>query len=289
MVPGTDAPITSLHEAHEFSNTYGFPIIFKAAYGGGGRGMRVVHSYEVSRSRRAEQGGLGGPQSRPWGSGSGRGSCSRRGRAAGSRSARLACPPRSWRTTTPGPTRRLWPPSGTGRCLWRSSLRSRATSRCRSWVSGEHCWGYSARREQSRPPSFWAPSGWPSGQLQEPASGRSSARKAGCGGRAAQGLEASAVTVSVLAGHHCWEQALTGHSGCVGLLGVSEVFKCQQKLSPLYLPPQGTSTGTFCTCMSETVPSSGGTRKSLRLPLRPTWTPSFGPGSQATLSNLLSR
>ncbi|XP_035977348.2 pyruvate carboxylase, mitochondrial isoform X2 [Halichoerus grypus] len=46
VVPGTDAPITSLHEAHEFSNTYGFPIIFKAAYGGGGRGMRVVHSYE---------------------------------------------------------------------------------------------------------------------------------------------------------------------------------------------------------------------------------------------------
>lgn len=48
MVPGTDAPINSMHEAHEFSKTYGFPIIFKAAYGGGGRGMRVVHSYEVS-------------------------------------------------------------------------------------------------------------------------------------------------------------------------------------------------------------------------------------------------
>ncbi|XP_024604920.1 pyruvate carboxylase, mitochondrial isoform X3 [Neophocaena asiaeorientalis asiaeorientalis] len=46
VVPGTDAPITSLHEAHHFSNTYGFPIIFKAAYGGGGRGMRVVQSYE---------------------------------------------------------------------------------------------------------------------------------------------------------------------------------------------------------------------------------------------------
>lgn len=62
MVPGTDAPITSLHEAHEFSNTYGFPIIFKAAYGGGGRGMRVVHSYEVSRSpglRAAEGRGAG--------------------------------------------------------------------------------------------------------------------------------------------------------------------------------------------------------------------------------------
>lgn len=48
MVPGTNSPINSLHEAHEFSNTYGFPIIFKAAYGGGGRGMRVVHNYEVS-------------------------------------------------------------------------------------------------------------------------------------------------------------------------------------------------------------------------------------------------
>ncbi|XP_059875319.1 pyruvate carboxylase, mitochondrial isoform X1 [Delphinus delphis] len=46
VVPGTDAPITSLNEAHHFSNTYGFPIIFKAAYGGGGRGMRVVQSYE---------------------------------------------------------------------------------------------------------------------------------------------------------------------------------------------------------------------------------------------------
>lgn len=55
MVPGTDAPITSLHEAHEFSNTYGFPIIFKAAYGGGGRGMRVVQSYEVSDTKGREQ------------------------------------------------------------------------------------------------------------------------------------------------------------------------------------------------------------------------------------------
>lgn len=47
--------------------------------------------------------------------------------------------------------------------------------------------------------------------------------------------------------------------------------------------------GTFCTCMSETVPSSGGTRKWSRLPLLPTWTPSFGLGSPVTLLNLLSR
>ncbi|KAG9274383.1 pyruvate carboxylase, mitochondrial-like [Astyanax mexicanus] len=46
VVPGTDAPITSQQEAHEFAKTYGFPIIFKAAYGGGGRGMRVVREYE---------------------------------------------------------------------------------------------------------------------------------------------------------------------------------------------------------------------------------------------------
>uniref|UniRef100_A0A8C5SCB4 Pyruvate carboxylase n=1 Tax=Laticauda laticaudata TaxID=8630 RepID=A0A8C5SCB4_LATLA len=46
VVPGTDAPISSLSEAQEFSQAYGFPIIFKAAYGGGGRGMRVVRSYE---------------------------------------------------------------------------------------------------------------------------------------------------------------------------------------------------------------------------------------------------
>nr|XP_060613784.1 pyruvate carboxylase, mitochondrial isoform X2 [Anolis sagrei ordinatus] len=46
VVPGTEAPISSLNEAQEFSKSYGFPIIFKAAFGGGGRGMRVVRSYE---------------------------------------------------------------------------------------------------------------------------------------------------------------------------------------------------------------------------------------------------
>ncbi|TKS92771.1 Pyruvate carboxylase, mitochondrial [Collichthys lucidus] len=46
VVPGTDAPIASLQEAQVFAQTYGFPIIFKAAYGGGGRGMRVVREYE---------------------------------------------------------------------------------------------------------------------------------------------------------------------------------------------------------------------------------------------------
>lgn len=46
VVPGTNAPISALTEAQEFANKYSLPIIFKAAYGGGGRGMRVVRSYE---------------------------------------------------------------------------------------------------------------------------------------------------------------------------------------------------------------------------------------------------
>ncbi|CAM9501038.1 pyruvate carboxylase, mitochondrial [Lampetra fluviatilis] len=46
VVPGTEEPVVSLVEARHFCETYGFPIIFKAAFGGGGRGMRVVRSYE---------------------------------------------------------------------------------------------------------------------------------------------------------------------------------------------------------------------------------------------------
>ncbi|KAK1890544.1 Pyruvate carboxylase mitochondrial [Dissostichus eleginoides] len=46
VVPGTAFPISCLHDAQVFAETYGFPIIFKAAYGGGGRGMRVVREYE---------------------------------------------------------------------------------------------------------------------------------------------------------------------------------------------------------------------------------------------------
>ncbi|XP_034425342.1 pyruvate carboxylase, mitochondrial isoform X1 [Hippoglossus hippoglossus] len=46
VVPGTNSPISCLHDAQVFAQTYDFPIIFKAAYGGGGRGMRVVREYE---------------------------------------------------------------------------------------------------------------------------------------------------------------------------------------------------------------------------------------------------
>jgi len=38
IVPGTDGPVTSADEAMEFCMKHGLPVIFKAAYGGGGRG-----------------------------------------------------------------------------------------------------------------------------------------------------------------------------------------------------------------------------------------------------------
>ncbi|XP_077260718.1 pyruvate carboxylase isoform X2 [Temnothorax americanus] len=46
IVPGTDGPVTSSDEAIEFCKKHGLPVIFKAAYGGGGRGMRVVKQME---------------------------------------------------------------------------------------------------------------------------------------------------------------------------------------------------------------------------------------------------
>ncbi|EFP05831.1 hypothetical protein GCK72_018113 [Caenorhabditis remanei] len=46
VVPGTPGPITTADEAIEFAKQYGTPIILKAAYGGGGRGIRRVDKLE---------------------------------------------------------------------------------------------------------------------------------------------------------------------------------------------------------------------------------------------------
>lgn len=38
IVPGTDGPVAKYEAAKDFTDKYGFPIIIKAAFGGGGRG-----------------------------------------------------------------------------------------------------------------------------------------------------------------------------------------------------------------------------------------------------------
>lgn len=46
MIPGTPGPVTNPSEAEAFVAQYGYPVIIKAAFGGGGRGMRVVREGE---------------------------------------------------------------------------------------------------------------------------------------------------------------------------------------------------------------------------------------------------
>jgi len=46
VVPGTEEPVHSLPEALRAAQEIGFPVILKASFGGGGRGMRVARSKE---------------------------------------------------------------------------------------------------------------------------------------------------------------------------------------------------------------------------------------------------
>ncbi len=46
VVPGSDGSVHSLKEAKEIADAIGYPVMLKAAAGGGGKGMRLVHTPE---------------------------------------------------------------------------------------------------------------------------------------------------------------------------------------------------------------------------------------------------
>src|SRR5690349_3460802 len=54
IVPGTQEPISDPKEAAAVATKIGFPLIIKAAFGGGGRGMRVVERAEDFAARMEE-------------------------------------------------------------------------------------------------------------------------------------------------------------------------------------------------------------------------------------------
>ncbi len=64
VVPGTEEPINDIKEALQIAKDIGFPVLIKAAGGGGGKGMRIVEFAEefsdaVSRAQRESQSAFG--------------------------------------------------------------------------------------------------------------------------------------------------------------------------------------------------------------------------------------
>jgi acetyl-CoA/propionyl-CoA carboxylase biotin carboxyl carrier protein len=49
-VPGTLEPITAVDDIVAFGEEFGWPVAIKAAYGGGGRGMKIVHTADDAAS-----------------------------------------------------------------------------------------------------------------------------------------------------------------------------------------------------------------------------------------------
>ncbi|PFX11382.1 Biotin carboxylase [Stylophora pistillata] len=51
VVPGSDGPVTDIESAVQIAEEMGYPVIVKAASGGGGKGMQVCHNTEELREK----------------------------------------------------------------------------------------------------------------------------------------------------------------------------------------------------------------------------------------------
>jgi acetyl-CoA carboxylase biotin carboxylase subunit len=56
LVPGSDGPLTNIEEAKKVAAEIGYPVLIKAASGGGGRGMKVVPSEDQLETLMAQAG-----------------------------------------------------------------------------------------------------------------------------------------------------------------------------------------------------------------------------------------
>ena len=54
VVPGSESPLQNADQALEIAESIGYPILFKAAAGGGGRGMRIVRERETAAQALAQ-------------------------------------------------------------------------------------------------------------------------------------------------------------------------------------------------------------------------------------------